>query len=425
MRKFFYIFIILLLVSCDNDKIKLSEEEMLRYNTTLQQIEEVEKLYAKAERYKNNGSLAQLMEMSESLAYDYNDKGMNHVTIQHCDSLRDRVAKLKSDCKDFYEHTIISSGKIDLMNIHNNLIEGTVTYPVYLNQGELLFYNVRSEISSSVKIYNYDARRMMKQYANRQNVNDSLRISFSGIYLIEIIPGGSQYCSVDIACRPCNAKDIYYRPEIKSEVVACNKGDFGYKATQGVKMYNCFDEARKFTLRGQLKAVFSGASTALVAVQIPSNATDILYSLRIATSEQDRSSDGEFYDDLTYSYSKIKFLGLPIYERSKSNGLLKTLLDDNRPIREEDAYCNMYVFRNTTQAKQFQDGTKKASELNYDVDYSTLGTQSCNGRIPVNGLKTIYLAFENERVRYTNYIWVEAVAIVPVTEYHKTEYTIQ
>ena len=118
MRKFFYIYIILLLVSCDNEKIKLSEEEMLRYNTTLQQIEEVEKLYAKAERYKNNGSLAQLMEMSESLAYNYNDKGMNHVTIQHCDSLRDRVAKLKSDCKDFYEHTIISSGQIDLMNIH-------------------------------------------------------------------------------------------------------------------------------------------------------------------------------------------------------------------------------------------------------------------------------------------------------------------
>ena len=118
-------------------------------------------------------------------------------------------------------------------------------------------------------------------------------------------------------------------------------------------------------------------------------------------------------------------MGLPLYEKTTSNGLLNTLLDDNRPLREEDAYCNMYVFRNQTQAKQFQDGTKAASVLNYDVDYSTLGTQSCNGRIPVKGQKTIYLAFENERVRYTNYLWVEVEAVVPKTEYFTTKYSIE
>ena len=85
----------------------------------------------------------------------------------------------------------------------------------------------------------------------------------------------------------------------------------------------------------------------------------------------------------------------------------------------------MYVFRNQTLAKQFQDGTKAASVLNYDVDYSTLGTQSCNGRIPIKGQKTIYLAFENERVRYTNYLWVEVEAVVPKTEYFTTKYSIE
>jgi hypothetical protein len=173
-----------------------------------------------------------------------------------------------------------------------------------------------------------------------------------------------------------------------------------------------------------LKAVFSGNSKALVAIQVPAGATDILYSIRIATSEKNRSEDGEFHDNLSRSYTRIKFLGLPIYEKSSSNGLLNTLLDDNRPIRDEDAYCNMYVFRNQTQAKQFQDGTKLASQLNYDVDYSTMGTQSCNGRIPVKGHKTIYLAFENERMRYTNYLWVEVEAVVPNTVYYKTTYSI-
>lgn len=85
----------------------------------------------------------------------------------------------------------------------------------------------------------------------------------------------------------------------------------------------------------------------------------------------------------------------------------------------------MYVYRNQAQAKQFQDGTKTASELNYDVDWSTIGTQSCNGRIPVNGAKTVYLAFQNERVRYTNYLWVEVEAVVPQTEYYRTKYSIE
>lgn len=151
---------------------------------------------------------------------------------------------------------------------------------------------------------------------------------------------------------------------------------------------------------------------------------DILYSMRMATSEQDRSSDGEFHDNMTRTYKQIKFMGLPLYEKSTSNGLLNTLLDDNRPLRDEDAYCNMYVFRNQTEAKKFQDGKASAGDLKYDLDFSTVGTQSCNGRIPSNGASKIYLGFENVRVRYTNYLWVEAVAIIPTTEYYTTKYSI-
>ena len=148
-----------------------------------------------------------------------------------------------------------------------------------------------------------------------------------------------------------------------------------------------------------------------------SSATDVLYSMRIDTDEYDRSEDGKFHEKLNASYKKIKFLGLPLYEKERSSGLLNALLEDNRPKRDEDAYCNMYVFRNQSQAKQFQDGTKPASQLSYDVDYSTLGTQSCNGRIPAKGSKTIYLGFQNERMRYANYLWVEAEVIVPNTVY--------
>ena len=212
---------------------------------------------------------------------------------------------------------------------------------------------------------------------------------------------------------------------IKIEQVECNKGDFGAVAVPGVSMRKAFEEPRKFTLRGQLKAAFSGSAIALVAVQVPAGATDVLYSMRIDTDGDNRSSDGRFHENLNTSYKKVKFLGLPLYEKTNSSGLLNTLLEDNRPKRDEDAYCNMYVFRSQAQAKQFQDGTKPASQLNYDVDYSTLGTQSCNGRISANGSKTIYLGFENERVRYTNYLWVEAEVVVPTTVYYTTKYSVK
>ena len=187
-RLYIIIFLFLLSTSCNNNKVKLSKEELTRYNTTIQQLDKIETLYNNA---VNDKSLADLMEISQSISYEYNDEGMNQATIQHCDSLKNRIAELKMNCKELYEQVTITSGKIDLININNEFTEGTATYPVYLNQGELLFYKIKMETASTIKIYNYDARRIVKHYSNRQNVNDSLRINYSGIYLIEFIPTGS------------------------------------------------------------------------------------------------------------------------------------------------------------------------------------------------------------------------------------------
>ena len=123
------------------------------------------------------------------------------------------------------------------------------------------------------------------------------------------------------------------------------------------------------------------------------------------------------------SYKKIKVLGLPIYESHGGSGLLTTLLGLNQPVREEDAYINMYVFYDAAQARKFQNGTP-VSQLKYSLDYSTIGTQSCNGRIPTQGHSTVYLAFENERVRYNNYVWLSALLSVPTTEYVRTKYSV-
>ena len=408
----------------NNESVSLTEREAYRYDKALQAIEKVEFMCEQVASSPSQETVISLLSKVKDLKYDYNDEGMNVATIKHCDSLKMRIENCQQRAVLVAEQMIISSKNINLLNLSEQLLTEKTYYPIYLKKGEKLFCEIEASAALVAKLYNADTEQLIKTY-KKNRVSDSLLVANTGVYLLELAPQAKQHVNVVLGFRPADSSGIYNRPAVISQQEECKKGDLGAMGIPGIEMRKCFEEPRKFTLRGQIKAAFSGNAQALVAVTVPAGATDILYSMRIATSEQDRSDDGQFHDNLTRSYKRIKFLCLPLYEKSSSNGLLNTLLDDNRPIREEDAYCNMYVFRNKTQAKKFQDGTKTAAGLDYDVDYSTLGTQSCNGRIPVNGAKTIYLAFENERMRYTNYLWVEVEAVVPETVYYTTKYSIK
>ena len=420
------LFVILaaILSGCTSKATKATLDE---YNQVFERVLMLEKLISQADFQSLSGEeLTEMNKIGKELYYDYNPMDLTPEQVSSCEALKERVNKLRNDIIALTTNEI-TNFKITPWHHEELLLEQPQSYPVYLKKGEKLRWHITASKPITVKLCNADSRSVLKTFSGKSVVKDSLVVENSAIYFIDINPHGTQYIGLDINYKVNDMSRLGNATPIKVEQVECGKGDFGAKSVSGISMTKCFDEPRKFTLRGQFKAAFSGSAKALVAVQVPIGATDILYSMRIATSEQDRSSDGEFHENLATSYNKVKFLGLPLYEKEKNGNvnLFSKLLDDNRPLRDEDAYCNMYVFRNQAQAKQFQDGTKPASQLNYDVDYSTLGTQSCNGRIPVKGLKTIYLAFENERVRFTNYLWVEVEAVVPKTEYFTTKYSIE
>lgn len=418
VKKILLLALSVILFACGQESKKVSEVD--KYNDMLSRVQDLERCM----QTLSTASMDQLNAYSEAvdtLYYDYNPMELQPDQIDACESLKKRVAILKRDAG-----VMVQEAKLRFRyTAHSNpdcLLEGTSAYPVYLERGDVLYYNIGLQNPGTVKLYNADARQTLKTYAQKTKVADSLVVANKGIYLVEIVPGKTQYASIDIQFRMGE-----YHPvkTVYSEEIACKAGDFRAVSNKGISMRPVFEQPRKFTLSSQLKSTFttSAKSIAVVAVQIPAGATDVLYNLRISTSEQDKSADGQFPDKMNLSYKKVRFLGMPLYESSRGSGLFSTLLDDNRPIREEDAYCNMYVFRSQSAAKQFQDGTKQASQLQYDVDYSTLGTQSCNGRIPAKGARTIYLAFENERVRYSNYIWIEVLTATPITEYHTTKYS--
>lgn len=418
------IILVVLAILCSCTGSTGSKSPIDEYNEVLERVQELEKVVETADW--SGFSADELQEMNtigKDLYYDYNPMEMTPEQVNACEALKTRVKNLREQIVS-KSGNVIENFEVTAFNLSDNLIEGAQAYPVYLQKGETLNVVASSQQNFTLKISNANSRSVLKTFAGKTSVEHSIEIKNTAIYLVEVVPTKAQYLDLSVKYKIADTSRLAAPTPINTEQVECAKGDFGAKGVPGVYMHKCFEEPRKFTLRGQLKAAFSGNSKALVAVQVPAGTTDILYSMRIATSEDSRSEDGEFHDNLSRSYTRVKFLGLPLYEKSSSNGLLNTLLDDNRPLRDEDAYCNMYVFRNQTQAKQFQDGSKSASLLKYDVDYSTVGTQSCNGRIPMKGTRTIYLGFENERMRYTNYLWVEVEAIVPNTVYYKIKYSI-
>lgn len=422
-RLILFTIIAVFLSGCTNNVAKRTVDE---YNEMFECVMSLEKQMSQTDFQALSASeIVELNEVGKELYYDYNPMDLTPEQVSLCEALKERVNKLRNHIITLTANEI-DNFKVTSQHYDELLLSQPQAFPVYLQKGEKLHLNITASKPMTVRVHNADSRSVLKTYKGKSAITDSLVLENSAIYLIDIDPQGTQYIGLDINYAVNDMSRLGGATPIKEEQIECGKGDFGAKSVTGINMIKCFEEPRKFTLRGQLKAAFSGGSKALVAVQVPTGATDILYSVRIDTSEQDRSGDGEFHENLATSYKKVRFLGLPLYEKEENGNvnLFSKLLDDNRPLRDEDAYCNMYVFRNQTQAKQFQDGLKSASELNYDVDYSTLGTQSCNGRIPVNGQKTIYLAFENERIRYTNYLWVEVEAVVPKTEFFTTKYSI-
>ena len=314
-----------------------------------------------------------------------------------------------------------------LLEESDHLISETEINPVYLRRGEKLFLDFETQGNVTVRVYNADNHSMLKTYAAKKSVHDSIKVVNTAVYVVELKPVGEPYVELSLSKSVASIEHFNETdPEITSEKTECTATDFGAQKPQGIKLKSVFEEPRKVTLRSQGKAFFSGGSTrSVVAMQVPAGSTDVAYCLRISTSQSDVGADGQFCRNMDEKYKEIKFLGLPVYEsHSSSSNIFRELLNACEPYREEEAYCNLYIFTSASEAKKFADG-KPVAELKYNVDLSKKGTQSCNDRIPTKGIRTLYFGFENTRVRYSVYLWLESLATLPATEYYRAKYVVK
>ena len=426
MKKIIYLAALLSLAACGSKKSDIpsgmTEEEYTSYKNVLGSVEAIEQKYGDVTTMSAQDAI-DIACLCDQLFYNFDPMGKDSLTIAACQQLKDRINILRPNLLAKVEQ-LLPSIFVDVANDADHLLEKKEFYPVYLMRGDTLYVDIQTERAATLKIYNADAKSCLLTRSGKSCYTEKVGIKNAAIYLVEINPGQTQYASLNIRYTVGSIEHLKNLKTVSQEQVEGKAGDFLAESIKGIKMQNLFEEPRKFTLRGQLKAAFSGSYRGVVAVQVPSGASDILYSLRISTNEYDSNSDGKFYDNMETSYKRVKMLGLPVYESHKGGGLIATLLGENIPVREEDAYINLYVFYDAGQARKFQDGGDPA-KIKYNIDYSKMGTQSCNDRIPTRGYKTVYLGFLNERVRYNNYVWFEAVSAVPTTEYFKPKFTLE
>ncbi len=411
----------------DAELDKISELEQMKYDNISQKLD---LLCSKAQSPHSDLDLQTIYTELSQIEYDYNPDGMGERAQQKCQELKERLAVLQADPSSILlsspsdgssaSESTSSSGK-GLISRRHMKVDAVKRYPYYLKAQDQLRISLTPHGSALVSLFDINHQKRLKQWHVQSTLEEQVTIPSDGIYMIELRPDSGELIA-DISLS-YEGSDSDKRPRVSERTVSCKQGDFLAEATESVRVSTVFKEPKKVGLRGNLKSFFSGKSRALISVPVPAGSDAILYSLRISTNEKTAPSDGKFADNLSLASKQIKLLGIKVYEkRTLSSSVIDRLLFNTRPVREEDAFCNMYVLTDATQAKKFQDETASSGNYKYDVEQSQMGTQSCNGELKPKGRKTLFLGFENERMRYDNYIWLEVASLTHTKQYTRPVY---
>ena len=407
-----------IITSCDSD-FKIEQQ---RVNELLQYADSDYSCFIQNPSYK---SATEAIQSVEILNVCLPEDGIKSKKKQLAyDELQTVVNNKKSEILASI-NSLIKNVAIPIADIHDKLIDvGSSTIVMKLSKGDLLKFKFDGESAINMTIYNMDSKQAVKHLYNKISFQDSLLIQNSAIYLMEIVnKQKAQYTSQSIRLYRPTIEQFMTPYTVEEIIVPAEKGDFMAFPKNEYKLNNLFEEPRKVTLRGSWKAAWSGHKRTIFALNIPPNTVDVAYQLRIDTSEGASYSDGKFYNNLSQRCSKTEILGVTVREKQEAHSsILREILQKmETPRRAEEAYCSMYVFYNAKDAQYFV--SKNGGEVvNYDIDYSLIGTQSCNGRFPVKNQKNVYIGFENDQFSGSVYLWVEAVATSTATNYYKPAY---
>lgn len=344
-------------------------------------------------------------------------------------SNKQQYAYLKSQVDSIREYhllivqDLVSNIKVTLDYKNDWLMDpGSYVVAKRLCKGDKLFINYNSTAPIKLHIHNADTKQSVKRYDASTNMLDSLTVPNTAIYLVEFInPCQVQYISYEVYEKCQTIENFVSDFNVQEEEVPATPQDYLAYYRNEYGLLNLYEKPRQYTLRGGWKSTFGGHKRTILPLNVPHNCVNVAYQLRIDTSDGVASADGNFYQELNSHCSSVKILGATVREKNESHtSLLREVLNAMKtPQRVEEAYCSMYVFYDENSAREFINLGKTEK---CDINHSIIGTQSCNGNIPTNKHKNIYLGFENDQFSGSIYLWVEAVATTTQTNYYTKHY---
>ena len=115
-----------------------------------------------------------------------------------------------------------------LLEESDHLISETEINPVYLRRGEKLFLDFETQGNVTVRVYNADNHSMLKTYAAKKSVHDSIKVVNTAVYVVELKPVGEPYVELSLSKSVASIEHFNETdPEITSEKTECTAKDFG------------------------------------------------------------------------------------------------------------------------------------------------------------------------------------------------------
>lgn len=88
----------------------------------------------------------------KKLEYNFDSTDMNRAAIEKCKALQARVVEVQEAAVAKAENIILES-KVLVYDGEDILIEKMTEYPVYLEKGDVLYYDVKLQTAVPVKLY--------------------------------------------------------------------------------------------------------------------------------------------------------------------------------------------------------------------------------------------------------------------------------
>lgn len=277
------------------------------------------------------------------------------------------------------------------------------------------------------KIVEQRSGRILKTFKKTADINFNFKVKLDNPFSVKIYFPKEAYYNLEVSRKSASVENYYSNAKlIRDSIIVKYKTE---KSIEGktLAFEKVFNEPKKFVVSSTFS--LSGESKVYTPIEIPKNAIEFIYTLRISGSDTSIEEDGQLFNSLNSTTKKIKVFGMPLWESEESGTSLSREILNKLfpPSKDEDFTLNVFFFEKQNELKKFVRYPGKAyqSAFKYDINNSALSTQSRIGLIkkPKSGFS--YIGLQSTSSFSDTYAWLDVVALYEKKINYEIKYRIE